>query len=219
MLRSFVDSFKHKGLRNKLVETIHKKGITDKAVLQAINSIPRHWFLDSAMADHAYQDKALPIGEGQTISQPFTVAYQTQFLQVAAGMKVLEIGTGSGYQGAVICALGAQLFSVERIASLSKSAQIMFKKLGYMPNLLVGDGSLGWPQMAPFDRIIVTAAAPEISHQLYAQLKPGGIMIIPVGEKVQVMYRVMKTADGEPKTEKLEQFRFVPLIGEAGFKP
>lgn len=218
-MRSFVDSFKHKGLRNKLVETIHKKGITDKAVLQAINSIPRHWFLDSAMADHAYQDKALPIGEGQTISQPFTVAYQTQFLQVAAGMKVLEIGTGSGYQGAVICALGAQLFSVERIASLSKSAQIMFKKLGYMPNLLVGDGSLGWPQMAPFDRIIVTAAAPEISHQLYAQLKPGGIMIIPVGEKVQVMYRVMKTADGEPKTEKLEQFRFVPLIGEAGFKP
>lgn len=213
------DTFKHKGLRRKLVDVLAQKGIRQESILQAIGSIPRHWFLDSAIAEHAYQDKAMPIGAGQTISQPFTVAYQTQLLNVTTGMKVLEVGTGSGYQGSVLCALRCQLFSIERIAELSVKAKTMFDRFGFAPALKVGDGSLGWPEEAPFDRIIVTAAAPKIANSLYSQLKPGGIMVVPVGDKVQTMYRVTKKTDGKPHTESFEQFKFVPLIGADGFSP
>jgi len=212
-----LDNFKHKGLRKKLVETIQAKGISDANVLKAILKIPRHWFLDSAIAEHAYQDKAMPIGAGQTISQPYTVAYQTQLLELKAQMKVLEIGTGSGYQGSVLCEMGAEVYPIERIEILSKKARHMFAKLNYNPKLMVGDGSLGWPDEAPFDRIIITAAAPEISALLFHQLKPNGIMVVPVGKDVQTMYRIIKTESGEAKTEKFEDFRFVPLIGEKGF--
>lgn len=214
-----LDTFKHKGLRRKLVEVLALKGIHQETILQAIGNIPRHWFLDSAIAEHAYQDKAMPIGAGQTISQPFTVAYQTQLLKLSKGMKVLEVGTGSGYQGAVLCALECHLYSIERIAELSAKAQKMFDRFGFSPTLKVGDGSLGWTEEAPFDRIIVTAAAPKIANSLYSQLKPGGIMVIPVGNKVQTMYRVTKLADGKPHTESFEEFKFVPLIGADGFKP
>lgn len=212
-----IDSFKHKGLRKKLVETLFQKGIKDQKVLAAIYKIPRHWFLDSAISDHAYQDKALAIGDGQTISQPYTVAYQTELLEVVRGKKILEIGTGSGYQGSVLCELGAELYSIERIHSLAVKASTMFKKLGYLPKLKVGDGSLGWPEQAPFDGIIVTAAAPNLADGLFAQLKTGGHLVVPVGKDVQTMYRITKGADGKPIKEKLDDFRFVPLIGEKGF--
>lgn len=212
-----IDSFKHKGLRKKLVETLVLKGIKDQKVLAAIHKIPRHWFLDSAISEHAYQDKALAIGAGQTISQPYTVAFQTQLLRVSPGKKILEIGTGSGYQGSVLCELGAAVYSIERIATLSASAQQMFAKLGYAPSLKVGDGSLGWPEKAPFDGIIVTAAAPNLAESLYKQLKPGGHLVIPVGKDVQTMYRITKGKDGKPIKEKFSDFRFVPLIGAQGF--
>jgi len=214
---NMLDSFKHKGLRRKLVETLRQKGITHPEVLNAIGKIPRHWFLDSAIAEHAYQDKAMPISAGQTISQPFTVAYQTQLLEPQKGLRVLEVGTGSGYQGSVLCEMGCLLYSIERIQELSDNAQKMFELLNYHPKLKVGDGSLGWPEEAPFDRIIVTAAAPKISQSLFSQLKKGGIMVIPVGNKVQTMYRVKKLGDGKAHTEAFEQFRFVPLIGSDGF--
>lgn len=211
------DTFKHKGLRRKLVNILAQKGIHQESILSAIGSIPRHWFLDSAIAEHAYQDKAMPIGAGQTISQPFTVAYQTQLLEASKGQRVLEVGTGSGYQGAVLCALGCELYSIERIPELSSKARKMFDRFGFAPHLKVGDGSLGWPEAAPFDKIIVTAAAPKIANSLFTQLKPGGCMVIPVGNEVQTMYRVKKQANGKPITESFEQFRFVPLIGANGF--
>ncbi|MFY0672551.1 MAG: protein-L-isoaspartate(D-aspartate) O-methyltransferase [Bacteroidia bacterium] len=215
--RNYIDLPKHQGLRKKLIQTIASKGITDLKVLSVMNEIPRHWFLDSAIDTLAYQDKAMAISNGQTISQPFTVAYQTQLLNVKPGQKVLEIGTGSGYQGTVLCKLGVELFTVERIKELGIGAHEMFQKLGVRPTQKVGDGTLGWPEKAPFDRIIVTAAAPVISNELFKQLKPEGVMVIPVGEKVQTMYRVIKTADGKAKTEKYSDFKFVPLIGEKGF--
>jgi protein-L-isoaspartate(D-aspartate) O-methyltransferase len=215
--RKYLDLPKHKGLRKKLIETVAAKGITDNRVLSVMNEIPRHWFLDSAIDSLAYQDKAMAIGNGQTISQPFTVAYQTQILNVKPGQRVLEIGTGSGYQGTVLCKLGVELFTIERIKALGLSAHEMFQRFGVNPTQKVGDGTLGWPEKAPFDRIIVTAAAPVISNELFKQLKPGGILVIPVGEKVQTMYRVTKTQEGKAKTEKFSDFRFVPLIGEKGF--
>lgn len=215
--RKYIDLPKHKGLRKKLIETIASKGITSSIILSVMNDIPRHWFLDSAIDTLAYQDKAMAIGNGQTISQPFTVAYQTQILNVKPGHKVLEIGTGSGYQGTVLCKLGVELYTIERIKALGIGAHEMFQKLGVKPIQKVGDGSLGWPEKAPFDRIIVTAAAPVISNELFKQLKPGGIMVIPVGEKVQTMYRVSKNTSGKAITEKFSDFRFVPLIGEKGF--
>lgn len=212
-----LDSLKHKGLRRNLIKLLEQKGIKNVDVLEAMLKIPRHWFLDSAISEHAYQDKALAIGMGQTISQPYTVAYQTELLQVSPGLKVLEVGTGSGYQGSVLCELGTNLFSIERIKELTIKAEKLFIKLGYNPRLKIGDGSLGWPAEAPFDRIIVTAAAPDLGKALFAQLKPGGILIIPVGDKVQTMYKVEKLLDGTAKTTKYANFRFVPLIGEKGF--
>lgn len=213
----FLDSYKHKNLRKKLVQTIFSKGIHDERVLKAIDLIPRHFFLDDALDEHAYQDKAMPIGNGQTISQPYTVAYQTHHLDVTKGMKVLEIGTGSGYQGCILCAMGADLYTVERIPELLPRAAAMFARFGFNPHIKAGDGSLGWPEMAPFDRIIVTAAAPGLGKSLWEQLRPGGIILLPLGHKVQVMNKIIKTADGQFVREKLDSFRFVPLIGSEGY--
>ncbi|MGB0432126.1 MAG: protein-L-isoaspartate(D-aspartate) O-methyltransferase, partial [Bacteroidia bacterium] len=193
MEKKFIDLPRHRGNREKLVEIVANKGISDQNVLKALLEIPRHWFLDSAIEKLAYTDKAMAIGNGQTISQPFTVAYQTQLLKVKPGLKILEIGTGSGYQGTVLCKLGANVFTIERIKDLAVKAHSMFLKLGVKPTQKAGDGTLGWPENAPFDRIIVTAAAPNIAANLFNQLKPNGIMVIPIGEKVQTMYRVTKS--------------------------
>lgn len=212
------DTYKHKGLRKKLVELLVEKGIQDKGVLNAIMQVPRHLFFDPEFRDHSYEDKAFPIGEGQTISQPYTVAFQTQLLDVQSGAKVLEIGTGSGYQCSVLAALGAEVYSIERKKPLIAKAQAMLDKLGLKANLVYGDGTLGLPQHAPYDRIIVTAGAPEVPATLVDQLKPGGILVIPVGDsQLQQMAKVIKNPDGTYRKENHGSFRFVPLIGEEGW--
>ena len=215
MEEMYVDNYRHKGLRKKLVSSIEAKGIDDPAVLKAINSVPRHlFFTDNVFLETAYEDKAFPIGEGQTISQPFTVAYQTQLLDVQPGMKVLEIGTGSGYQAAVLAEMGAKVFSIERQKKLHDRTGKLLPKIGY-PQIktFFGDGYKGIPAFAPYDRIIVTAAAPEMPDALLEQLKPGGIMVIPVGgQNVQKMYRITKLDTGEHEEEVFENFRFVPLL-------
>jgi protein-L-isoaspartate(D-aspartate) O-methyltransferase len=214
-----VDDYKHKGARKKLVELLASKGITDTKVLSAIMSIPRHFFFSKTFHSHAYEDKAFPIGEGQTISQPYTVAYQTQVLHVTKGDKILEIGTGSGYQAAVLMQMGAKLYSIERHETLSIKASNMLQKLGYSPILKCGDGTKGWAEKAPFDKIIVTAGAPVVPDTLVAQLKVGGIMVIPVGDdKKQRMLSIIKTSEAQFEIIELDYFAFVPLIGEKGWK-
>ena len=207
------DSFKHKGLRQKLVETIAAKGIKDEAVLKAIGNIPRHLFMDSGFLDHAYQDKAFPIAADQTISQPYTVAFQTELLQVKRGDKILEIGTGSGYQAAVLCELGAKVYSIERQQELFKKTSKFLPKLGYRPKKLIfGDGYKGLPEEAPFDGIVVTAGAPFVPKPLLAQLKVGGRLVIPVGDDVQVMTLYIRKGIKEFEKHELGDFRFVPLL-------
>ena len=209
------DSNRHKGLRNQLVETIKKKGIKDKRVLEAMSKVPRHLFMDSGFVDFAYQDKPFPIGADQTISQPYTVAFQTELLDVKSGGKILEIGTGSGYQTAVLIELKAEVYSIERQKELYTKAKKFLPKVGYVPKKLVyGDGYLGLPEYAPFDGVIVTAGAPYAPKALLSQLKIGGKMVIPVGDDVQVM--TVFTRTGEQKFEKLEygDFRFVPMLKE-----
>ena len=206
------DTFRHKGMRKELVAYLRTKGITDEAVLTAIDNIPRHLFMDGAFLEFAYQDKAFPIAAGQTISQPFTVAFQTQLLHIKKGDKVLEIGTGSGYQTAVLCELGAKVFTIERQRPLFLKSQQILKELGYMPKQFYGDGYIGQPNFAPFDKIIVTAGAPFIPPKLVEQLKPGGILIIPVGENVQTMIEIRKNADGTTTHTEYGEFRFVPLL-------
>lgn len=215
----YEDSYKNKGARKKLVELLAGKGITDKSVLNAMLKIPRHFFFDKTFEGHAYDDKAFPIGEGQTISQPYTVAYQTQLLHVQQGDKVLEIGTGSGYQTCVLTEMGAVVYSIERHDSLSKKAQMMLKHFGYTATLLCGDGTKGWPEEAPFDKIIVTAGAPVVPKQLAAQLAVGGVMVIPVGdEKVQQMLTIVRKSEKSFEKIVMDNFKFVPLIGENGWK-
>ncbi|HNW99157.1 MAG TPA: protein-L-isoaspartate(D-aspartate) O-methyltransferase [Bacteroidales bacterium] len=210
-----IDSYKHKGLRKKLVETIANKGITDANVLAAIGKIPRHFFMDSSFLEFAYQDNAFPIGEGQTISQPYTVAFQSQMLQLEKGMKVLEIGTGSGYQTCVLLELGAKVFSIERIKALYQKTKLFLPSIGYHPQLFYGDGYKGLPAYAPFDRIIVTAGAPYIPDGLVNQLKSGGIMIIPVGAgEIQIMNILKKKEDNTIIKEECGTFRFVPLLNQ-----
>jgi protein-L-isoaspartate(D-aspartate) O-methyltransferase len=207
------DTFRHQGLRKKLVDIIRNKGIKDEKVLAAIGKIPRHLFLDPAFVEFAYEDQAFQIGEGQTISQPFTVAYQTELLAIKKGDKVLEIGTGSGYQSAVLEELGARIYSIERQKPLFDKVKKFLPSLGYVTKIFYGDGYKGLPAFAPFDKIIVTAAAPYIPDDLVAQLKPGGIMVIPVGAgDTQVMTKITKHADGSIEQEKLDYFRFVPML-------
>ncbi|MBN96836.1 MAG: protein-L-isoaspartate O-methyltransferase [Flavobacteriaceae bacterium] len=210
-----VDSFKHKGLRQKLVENLILKGIKNEAVLEAIRKVPRHWFMDSSFLDHAYQDKAFPIAANQTISQPYTVAYQTELLEVEANHKVLEIGTGSGYQTAVLCLLEAEVYSIERQLELFKKTSLFLPKIGYVAKRLIfGDGYKGLKADAPFDRILVTAGAPFVPKPLLAQLKVGGRLVIPVGDKEQVMSVFVRTSQKSFKKQEFGNFKFVPMLGD-----
>ena len=207
------DTFKHKGLRQQLVNVIIAKGITDKDVLKAIGKVPRHLFMDSGFLDHAYQDKPFPIAADQTISQPYTVAFQTELLQIKKGDKVLEIGTGSGYQAAILCELGAKVYSIERQLELFKKANIFLPKLGYnTKKLIFGDGYKGLKDEAPFDSIIVTAGAPFVPKALMSQLKIGGRLVIPVGNDVQIMTLFIRKDIKEFEKHELGEFRFVPLL-------
>jgi len=198
---------------------LQEKGITDEAILSAFSRVPRHFFMDTAFVEHAYQDKAFAIGEGQTISQPFTVATQTTLLQVEKGQKVLEIGTGSGFQAAILMELGARLHSIEKNRVLFKKAQKLLNKMNYNPSLYCGDGTKGLPGVAPFDRIIVTAGAPVVPRNLLEQLKVGGIMVIPVGDlQTQEMLKLVKTGDKQIRKETHGHFSFVKLLGEQGWE-
>jgi len=202
----------------KLVKIIEEKGIKDKKVLQAVQSVPRHIFVDTAFENRAYEDSALPIGNGQTISQPYTVAAQTELLEVKKGDKILEIGTGSGYQAAILCQMGADVYSVERHEKLYLNAKETLQELGYRPHLKLGDGTLGWSAYAPYDGIVVTAGAPVVPEDLKQQLEIGGKLVVPVGDqKSQVMIRITRTGEDEFKEERLSHFKFVPLIGEKGW--
>ena len=207
------DTFKHKGLRQNLVQVLIEKGIKDQAVLAAIGKIPRHLFMDSGFLDHAYQDKAFPIGADQTISQPYTVAFQSELLQLKPGDKVLEIGTGSGYQTAVLLELGAKVFSVERQKKLFKKTSKFLPNLGYRAKKLIfGDGYKGLPEEAPFNSIIVTAGAPFVPNPLLAQLEIGGRLVIPVGDAIQIMTLFIRKGLKEFEKYELGEFRFVPLL-------
>ena len=214
------DDYKHKGMRRKLVQVVKSKGIHNEQVLAAIGKIPRHFFLqDSALLEHAYQDKAFPIGEGQTISQPYTVAFQSELLDIKKGDKVLEIGTGSGYQAIVLMELGAEVYTIEYQRKLYEKTRDFLPKMGYRAHFFYGDGSLGMPRFAPFDKIIVTAGAPTVPNALIDQLKIGGMLVIPVGNaKVQKMLRLTKVAEKKIRKEEFTDFRFVPLLGEDGWK-
>jgi protein-L-isoaspartate(D-aspartate) O-methyltransferase len=213
-MRTFEDSYRHKGLRRQLVDVIMKKGITDERVLEAILHIPRHFFMDSAFDKIAYEDRAFPIGEEQTISQPYTVAYQSQLLDIKPYEKILEIGTGSAYQACVLAEMGAQVYTIERqrkLFDLNKQFTYLKKYPGL--KFFYGDGFEGLPTYAPFDKVIVTAAAPFIPPKLVQQLKPGGRMVIPVGEgNVQRMLRLTRQPDGSVTEESFANFSFVPMM-------
>lgn len=207
------DTYRHQGKRQQLVRTVKKKGITDEKVLAAIGKIPRHLFMDSSFEDHAYQDKAFPIAADQTISQPYTVAFQTELLEIKKGEKVLEVGTGSGYQTAVLCELGAKVYSIERQRELYKKTKTFLSKLGYRPKFLsFGDGYKGIPEYAPYEKIIVTAGAPEVPKDLLSQLKVGGRLVIPVGTEVQTMTLFIRKSNKEFDKKEFGAFRFVPLL-------
>lgn len=213
------DSYRHKGLRKKLAEEVAGKGITDKRVVQAIEKIPRHFFMDNAFLEFAYKDQAFPIGAGQTISQPYTVAFQTQLLQIAKGDKVMEIGTGSGYQTSVLMEMGARVYTIERQKLLYDKVRTLLPTMGYSPNFFYGDGYKGLASFAPFDKILVTCGATFIPETLLQQLKNGGRMVIPVGEgDVQEMTLIEKTTDGQLIKTELGKFRFVPMLGEREWK-
>lgn len=217
-LQQMLDTYRHKGLRKKLAETVRKKGVTNPTVLKAIEQIPRHLFIpDTALHQYAYEDKAFPIGAGQTISQPYTVAFQTELLAIKPREKVLEIGTGSGYQTAVLLEVGAKVFSIERQKALFDRTKNLLPQLNYNTKLFYGDGYKGLPTFAPFDKIIVTAGAPFIPEDLLTQLKVGGTMVIPVGDGPdQIMKKIVKIDPTNFETEDLGLFRFVPLLKEKG---
>jgi protein-L-isoaspartate(D-aspartate) O-methyltransferase len=212
------DNYKQRGLRNKLVKTLQKKGISDPRVLDAIGKVPRHFFFENALLEHAYQDKAFPIGEGQTISQPYTVAFQTEKLEIRPGDKILEIGTGSGYQACILIEMGAKVYTIEYNRTLYENTRNFLPSIGYRPYFFYGDGSKGLPAKAPFHKIIVTAGAPVIPAALTDQLAEGGILIIPVGDREkQTMVRIKKE-DNKLFKEEFSNFAFVPLLGEQGWK-
>ena len=212
------DNYRHKGMRKILVEELKNKGISDENVLNAINAVPRHVFLDSSFLNFAYQDKAFPIGSGQTISQPFTVAFQSSLLEIKKNMKVLEIGTGSGYQACVLAEMGAKVFSIERQRKLYTKTKAFLAEFPYRIKMFLGDGNKGLPTYGPFDRILITAAAPEIPQALVDQLKVGGMMVIPLceNEEHQTMLRLTKQEDGTLKREEFGDFRFVPMLKGVG---
>lgn len=214
-MRKIEDTYRHKGLRKKLIDTIREKGITDENVLNAIMNIPRHLFLDTAFDHIAYQDRAFPIQEGQTISQPYTVAYQTQLLEVQHYDRILEIGTGSAYQAAVLAELGATVFTIERQKGLFERNKNFILQAKY-PNIkfFYGDGFEGLPTYAPFDKILITAAAPFIPPKLVEQLKPGGLMVLPLDgdDEIQKMVRINKHNDGTYGEESFSNFSFVPML-------
>mgnify|MGYP001431424402 CR=1 FL=1 len=213
-MRKYEDSYKHKGMRKKLIDGIRTKGITDERILDAMMNIPRHFFLDKALEEIAYQDRAFPIGSGQTISQPYTVAYQTQLLEIKPYDKVLEIGTGSGYQAMVLAEMGATVYTIERQKTLFDQSKGFYLRNRY-PTIkyFYGDGFEGLPTYAPFDKIIITAAAPYIPPKLIEQLKTKGLMVVPVDENgSQRMVRITRNADGTIETEKFANFSFVPML-------
>jgi protein-L-isoaspartate(D-aspartate) O-methyltransferase len=208
-----VDSYRHKGLRNKLIDGIRSKGISDEKVLEAMGKVPRHLFMDSSFINFSYTDKAFPIAAGQTISQPYTVAFQTELLDVRRHQKILEIGTGSGYQTAVLLELGARVFTIERQHQLFLDAQKTLTPLNYKPTFFYGDGYEGLPAYAPFDRILITAAAAEIPQKLLNQLAPGGILVVPEGDRSgQKMVRMIRTSETEFERSEHGYFSFVPLL-------
>jgi protein-L-isoaspartate(D-aspartate) O-methyltransferase len=207
------DSFRHIGLRRKLVFELQAKGIRDTSVLNAIAEVPRHLFIDNAFVEYAYSDKAFPIESGQTISQPSTVAFQSSLLDLSKGMKVLEIGTGSGYQSSILYRMGAKVFSVERHRNLFLTTKSLLDKLGYAVRLFHGDGFKGLHAYAPFDRVLVTCGATEIPMNLVHQLKPGGIMIIPLGsENEYIMTKIIKSSSGPHEIYQFDSYKFVPML-------
>ena len=211
----FVDNYREQGARKKLVEELKKKGIEDESVLKAIRKVPRHFFFDETFWNQAYKDIAFPIGEGQTISQPYTVAYQTQLLHIKKGDKVLEIGTGSGYQCCILLELGAKVYTIERQEKLYERTIQVLPYMGYKPTFFLGDGSKGITEHAPYDKIIVTAGAPLVPDVLLKQLNIGGILVIPVGDaETQKMVTILKTAENDYEKHVLDSFRFVPLVGD-----
>jgi protein-L-isoaspartate(D-aspartate) O-methyltransferase len=213
------DTAKHQGLRNQLANVLKAKGILDENVLNAVRKIPRHLFMDSSFESHAYQDKAFPIAAEQTISQPYTVAFQSQTLALKAGEKVLEIGTGSGYQTAVLLELKAEVYSIERQHELFKKTSLFLPKLGYRPKKFIfGDGYIGLKEQAPFDKIIVTAGAPYVPKPLLSQLKVGGKLLIPVGDKTQIMTLFIRKSAKEFEKHELGDFAFVPMLEEKNWK-
>lgn len=205
--------------RRKLVEGLREKGIQSETVLSAMEKVPRHLFVDTALEERAYEDTALPIGKGQTISQPYTVAAQSELLGAGPGNKVLEIGTGSGYQAAVLCEMGADVYSVERHEELYLKARSILRRLGYRVRIKLGDGSLGWSAYAPYDGIVVTAGAPVVPQELIRQLRIGGRLVVPVGDQEkQMMIRITRISEDAYEEEHFSSFKFVPLIGEKGWK-
>jgi len=214
----FIDSYRHKGMRKALVKLLREKGIRDEEVLKAIEAVPRHYFFEKAFLEHAYQDKAFPIGEGQTISQPYTVAYQTELLEVKPTDKVLEIGTGSGYQCCILLEITPQVYTIEYNQVLFQKALKSFKDLNKHPFTFCGDGSEGLAAYAPYDKIIVTAGAPAVPRALLNQLKTGGILVIPVGsDSSQKMLKIRKISDTDFTKEEHDNFKFVPLLGKSGW--
>lgn len=215
MAYKFVDNYREKGARKKLVEILKERGISDGKVLRAIGKVPRHFFFDETFWNQAYRDIAFPIGDGQTISQPYTVAYQTELLHIQKGDKVLEIGTGSGYQTCVLMELGADVYTIERQENLYARTIKVLPGMGYQANFFLGDGSKGIETHAPYAKIIVTAGAPFVPEILLKQLKIGGILVIPVGdEKSQKMITVIRVSENEYDRIELDTFRFVPLVGD-----
>jgi protein-L-isoaspartate(D-aspartate) O-methyltransferase len=215
MAYKFIDNYREKGARKRLVELLKKKGIEDEQVLQAIGKVPRHFFFDETFWNQAYKDIAFPIGEGQTISQPYTVAYQSELLHIHKGQKVLEIGTGCGYQTCVLLELGANVYTIERQEKLYERTIQVLPYMGYKPHFFLGDGSKGIEAHAPYDKIIVTAGAPTVPEVLLRQLNIGGLLVIPVGdEKEQKMITILKVAENDYEKVVLDTFRFVPLVGD-----
>ncbi len=215
MAYKFIDNYRERGARKQLVELLKRRGIADKRVLEAIGKVPRHYFFDETFWNQAYKDIAFPIGDGQTISQPYTVAYQTELLHIKPGDKVLEIGTGSGYQTCILLELGAEVYTIERQQNLYSRAIQVLPYMGYNPHFFLGDGSKGIPEHAPYDKILVTAGAPFVPDVMLKQLKIGGLLVIPVGnEKEQKMLTILRIGEHDYERIELDTFRFVPLVGD-----